>query len=117
MNKFNRLSYRIFFLKKKKNIHFTWNEKTLLLIFFFPSFFFFFSPQLPRVIVRIYLECRGGEGQIGIFEWSSTVLHNDSPLCYSISKILFPSILLDSIDSFRPRTILSPVVPGSFLVP
>lgn len=73
--------------RKKKKIFHLEGEKT-----FFANFFlsFFFFPQLSRVIVRIYPECQGGEGQIGIFEWSSTVLHNDSPLCYSISKILFP---------------------------
>lgn len=112
LNKFDRLLSYSFDMKK---IYFT--QKYGEDIFAnFSSFFLFFPPS-SFVSYRTYISgCRGGEGQIGIFEWSSTVLHNDSPLLLDIENP-FSSILLDSIESFRPRTILSPVVPGSFLVP
>lgn len=109
INKFNRMEKK----RKKKKIFHLEGEKT-----FFANFFlsFFFFPQLSSY--RTYISGMPRRWRTNWNLWM--VLDSSSQRLASLLLDIenpFPSILLDSIDSFRPLTILSPVVPGSFLVP
>lgn len=110
INKFNRMKEK---KRKKKKIFYLEGEKT-----FFANFFlsFFFFPQLSSY--RTYISGMPRRWRTNWNLWM--VLDSSSQRLASLLLDIenpFPSILLDSIDSFRPLTILSPVVPGSFLVP